>query len=116
MANEQNLTHKLTESDARKGGINSGKTRREKANLRKCLEALLEGNVTDTNGTVRTGAEAITLKLFAEAGKGDVRAFEVIRDTIGQKPVDKVMVAEVEQSVIDEVEQMVNDNDKDNGS
>ena len=41
--------------------------------------------------------------------KGDVKAFEVLRDTAGEKPVEKVMVAEVEQSVIDDVERMVND-------
>ena len=44
-----------------------------------------------------------------KALKGDVKAFEVLRDTAGEKPIDKVMVADVDQSVIDEVESMVND-------
>lgn len=39
--------------------------------------------------------------------KGDTRAFEVVRDTSGQAVVQKVMIAEVEQSVIDEVEKVV---------
>jgi hypothetical protein len=30
-----------------------------------------------------------------------------LRDTAGQKPIEKVMVADVEQSVIDEVEKAV---------
>ena len=34
-------------------------------------------------------------------------AFAVIRDTIGEKPIDKVMIADVEPSVIAEVEAMV---------
>ena len=42
-----------------------------------------------------------------KALKGDVKAFEVLRDTAGEKPIDKVMVADVDQSVIDEVEEMV---------
>ena len=36
-----------------------------------------------------------------------MKALEMIRDTAGYKPVDKVMVADVEPSVIAEVEQMV---------
>ena len=37
------------------------------------------------------------------------KAFEVLRDTAGQKPVDKVVVSEIDIDVIDEVERMVND-------
>ena len=39
---------------------------------------------------------------------GDLKAFELMRDTAGQKPVEKFMVADVEASVIAEVEAMVN--------
>lgn len=92
---------------ARQGGIASGKARAEKRDLRKALELLLEQTYTDKKGVTRTGAQAITEKLFSEVMKGNVRAFEVLRDTVGQKPVEKVMVAEVEQSVIDEVEKAV---------
>ncbi len=92
---------------ARQGGIASGKARAEKRDLRKALELLLEQTYTDKKGVTRTGAQAITEKLFSEVMKGNVRAFEVLRDTVGQKPVEKVMVAEVEQSVIDEVERAV---------
>ena len=35
------------------------------------------------------------------------RLFETIRDTVGEKPIDKIQVAEIDQSVIDEVEAMV---------
>lgn len=92
MANEQNLTHTLTESEQRKGGQNSGKARREKKLLRECIEILLEKEMTDKSGKSITGAEALTAKLFAEAMKGNVKAFEVLRDTAGQKPVEKVQM------------------------
>ena len=49
----------------------------------------------------------MALKQFEKALKGDTRAFEVIRDTAGQKPVEKVEMATIDQSVIDEVERMV---------
>ena len=46
--------------------------------------------------------------LMKKAMNGDIKAFEVLRDTAGEKPVDKVMVADVEKTIIDEVEKMVN--------
>lgn len=113
MANEQNLipgAHKLSVEEASKGGIASGKARAEKRDLRKALEMLLEQTFTDKKGNTKTGTQAVTERLFAEVMKGNVKAFEVLRDTVGQKPVEKVMVAEVEQSVIDEVEKAVLDN------
>ena len=88
---------------ARQGGIASGKARAEKRDLRKALELLLEQTYTDKKGVTRTGAQAITEKLFSEVMKGNVRAFEVLRDTVGQKPVEKVeqvnIDMEYEQSV-----------------
>lgn len=112
MANEQNLVkgeeaHKLTAEEARKGGLKSAETRRRKKDLREALEMLLEKDFKDKNGNVLSGTEVITAKLFEKASKGDVRAFETIRSTVGQDPVQKVMIAEVDQSVIDEVESAV---------
>lgn len=114
MANEKNLVkgadaHKLTAEEASKGGKRSAEVRRQKRDLRRALEMLLEKEFKDKNGNVATGAEAITTKLFEKAMKGDVRAFETLRDTVGQKPIEKVMVAEVDQDVIDEVERAVLD-------
>lgn len=114
MANEQNLhpaEYKLTVEEQKKGGIASGEARRRKRDLRLALEMLLEKDFKDKRGNTATGAEAITAKLFEKAMKGDVRAFEMIRDTVGQKPVEKIMIAEVEQDVIDEVEKAVLGND-----
>ena len=94
MHNEENLKPVRSKEEARErgraGGIASGTARREKANLRKCLEILLEKEMKDRNGKEISGAEALSAKLFQSAMKGDVRAFEVLRDTAGQKPVEKV--------------------------
>ena len=106
-------TNKRSKEEAKrlgkKGGIASGKARREKKTLRQCLEILLERTLKDKKGIEMTGAEAVSLKVFEKALKGDIRAFEVLRDTAGQKVPDKIMVSEVEQSAIDEVGKMVND-------
>ena len=66
------------------GGKKSGEARREKKALREHLEALLLSKKGDM-----TTAEALTLALVEKGLAGDVKAFEVIRDTIGEKPVEK---------------------------
>ena len=109
--NEQNLRPIQNVSEARamgkKGGVASGRARRRKKDLREALEELLNRKYTDKNGNKLTGTEAITAKLFEQAMKGNIKAFETLRDTVGQKPVERVMIAEVEQDIIDEVERMV---------
>lgn len=119
MANEKNLVrgdeaHKLTAEEQSMGGKRSAEVRREKRELRKALEILLEQEVRDKKGNTATGIEAVSMALFQKALKGDVRAFEVLRDTIGQKPIEKVQVAEVDQATIDEVERAVLDTETSN--
>lgn len=102
MANEQNLRpseYKLSLDEAKKGGIASGEARRRKRDIRLALEALLEKDYTDKQGNTMTGAQAIALKQLEKALKGDTKAFEVVRDTVGQKPVEKVAVTNIDQSL-----------------
>lgn len=98
MANEQNLIPftERSESEVRKlnskGGVNSGEARRRKRDIRLALEALLEKDITDKHGNTMSTAEAIAIKQIEKALKGDTKAFEVVRDSAGQKPVEKVAV------------------------
>ena len=110
MANQQNLipeAHKLTLEEQSAGGKASGEARAAKRDLRRALEALLEKDYTDKAGNTLSGAEIIALKQMEKAVKGDTKAFEVVRDTSGQKPVEKIVVAEVDQDIIDEIEKAV---------
>lgn len=91
----------------RKGGIASGQAKRKKKLLKECLDELLEKEWENRNGEKMAGSEAISVALFKKALAGDMKAFEIVRDTAGQKPVDKVMLAEVDQNTINEVEAMV---------
>jgi hypothetical protein len=112
--NEQNLRpceHKFTLEEAKKGAQKSAEVRRAKRDLRQAIEILLETDIKGKNGEIKSGAEAIAIAQFQKALKGDTRAFEVIRDTAGQKPVEKVMVAEVDNDVINEIENMVLNDD-----
>ena len=84
---------------ATKGGIASGKTRRERKAMKDTLEALLSmplksGKAVDVehikdlaalNGKNITVQEAIMLAQIKKAMKGDTRAAEYLRDTSGNK-------------------------------
>lgn len=91
MANEQNLRSigDLTTKEQReitsKGGKASVEARRKRKTLREELLLLLETNNYN---------EKISLAMIKKALKGDTKAFNTIRDTIGEKPVEKL---EVEQ-------------------
>lgn len=93
---------------SRKGGIASGKARREKADLRRQLQVWLESEATKDNmGNPLTGAELMTKVAVREMVKGNPKYWELIRDTAGFKPIDKIQVSEIDQQAIDEVEAMV---------
>lgn len=102
MANEQNLKPVSSKKEARergrKGGLASVESRRKRKTLKEELLLMLSEGETQ---------QSLTLALIEKAMSGDTKAFEVIRDTIGEKPIDKVMIADVEPSVIAEVEAMV---------
>lgn len=91
MSAETNLIPIRSVNEARekgkKGGKKSGEARRKKKSLRERLEALLATRKDDMEA-----ADAITIALLEKALTGDVRAYEVIRDTIGEKPADKTKV------------------------
>ena len=48
------------------------------------------------------------MRIFQRALKGEKWAAEFIRDTAGEKPVEKVMMTDIPKDVIDEVERIVN--------
>ena len=71
---------------ARKAQEKATEVKREKKALKEELMLLLSQGKTQ---------EKISLALIEEAIKGNVKAFEVIRDTIGEKPINKQEVSGV---------------------
>lgn len=92
MANEKNLkpVTQRTKSEAReiskKGGVASGKSRRMRKTFRELLEIALA--LPSANGG--SNAEEIVASMIRKAQDGDVKAFEAVRDTIGEKPADVI--------------------------
>ena len=98
--NINNLDPVRSNEEARKrgssGGKKSGQVRRNKALLKDCINILMEQKVLDPDsGKKITGAEQLAVNLWFKAlAEGDTakaaKAFEVLRDTAGQKPADKI--------------------------
>ena len=95
--------------NARKGGIKSGQVRREKADFKRKCQIWMDETVVahDENGKPLTGSELMIAVAARGIMDGSPEFWKIMRDTAGYKPVDKVMVAEVEQDTINEVESMV---------
>lgn len=91
MANNENLRAPTT-SEARergkKGGKASGKARRRRKELKEVLELALSQPSEIVEG--KDNYTAMCAALINKALQGDTKAFEVIRDTIGQKPTEQV--------------------------
>jgi len=85
--NTQNLipNSERTPSELReitsKGGIRSGEARRKRKTLREELLVLLESGGIQGN---------ICVALIDKALDGDTKAFQIIRDSIGEKPAEKI--------------------------
>ena len=99
--NIENLRTPSTE-EAREMQLKSAQKRSQNIKERKLIRAVIEERLGNED------LEEIVDNLIARA-KENSKDFETLQAAIGQKPVDKVMVAEVEQSIIDEVEKIVND-------
>lgn len=107
--NDENLkvpTSNEAREIGRKGGIASGKARREKKAMKELLNDILDLPLKDgktdeiksleeiegkkLNGKNVTVEQAMIYMQVLKALKGDTTAFVALRDTSGQKPSDKL--------------------------
>lgn len=95
----------LTEEEQRKiavkGGIASGKARRRKKLIKEQLELLLSLPLKDENAKMKLkqmgidadnldNQMAMVISIWNKALKGDVQAFNSIRDSVGEKPKEVI--------------------------
>lgn len=115
MANESNLipftseqSREEAKKNGRKGGIASGEARRKRKAFKEQIDYFLSlpfPDITDNNGNKikdafkKFGIEeeeidnqmAMILSMWKNViKKGDVSAFTALRDTVGEKPSDKI--------------------------
>lgn len=96
MANEKNLTHKLTASEQRKGGQNSGKARRDKKTFKELAKTILEMQPSDKQLKQRAKSfgvddpnnkELAVIGLMLSAINGNHNAFDRLLELSGEKEV-----------------------------
>lgn len=100
--------------DSRRGGIASGKSRRELKAFKECINELLgqdggeyDGEIVSKRYIIATRAVKYLIEDEDLDARSFAKMFEVVRDTIGEKPIDRFQIAEINQKDIDEVEAMV---------
>lgn len=95
----ENLRTPSTE-EAREMQLKSAQKRSQNIKERKLIREVIEERLGGRD------LEEIVDNLIARA-KENSKDFETLQSAIGQKPIEKVMVADVDKDVIDEVEAMV---------
>lgn len=80
---------------ARKAGKASGKARREKADMRKLMQAALDGDIPgkDISYAQRLTQSMLTIAANPKQGAAAVRAYETILRVVGQDVPDQSIVA-----------------------
>lgn len=100
MANKDNLiplnerTQRERKQIATMGAIASNKVQKEKKLIRQALEEKLNMRFD----------EYINVIIENAIDKKDTKSWETIRDTLGQKPIDKVQMETISSKTIEEVE------------
>lgn len=91
MANIENL-QRLTSEKAKEIGSIGGKKSAEAAKKRKTMREMLDYLLTQPAAKKKDidTLEAILVAAIKKAQKGNIKALEFIRDTVGEKPVDKL--------------------------
>lgn len=106
MANEKNLITQAERSKeqakaiSRMGGLARGKQRKARRTFKEIAEQMLQlktpediknkliNKFPELKNLDLKNSDAITLAQLARAISGDTKAFEVIRDTVGDRPVN----------------------------
>ena len=114
MANDENLktfTPKEARENGRKGGFASGEARKKKKQLKELAEVILDNKIKneaviedmkdkfpELNVEDITYGLMLLLKQYERAKDGDPKAFELLRDTSGQRPVEKQEVTNLDSN------------------
>ena len=111
----EHMTKEQLREAGKKGGKASVEARRRRKELKETLEILLNMSLdkrrknvdiekiqafADLKGKNVTVDEAMMIKLVQKALSGDLNSISMVRDTIGEKPSDRVEVKDVTPIII----------------
>lgn len=84
------FTAKTAREMGKRGAEKSNEVQRKAKTFAEELRILLEAEITNGKGEKVTTRKAISTALVKKAIQGDKGAYEQIRDTVGEKPTDRV--------------------------
>lgn len=84
------ITSKTARELGRRGAEKSNEVQRKAKTFAEELRLLLEVEIANNKGQMVTTRKAISTALVKKALQGDKGAYEQIRDTVGEKPTEKV--------------------------
>ena len=99
--NLRKFTPEQARENGRKGGIKSAENKKAKKTMREMLKYLLEQEISNKKGEKATTLEAIMLAQIKEAMKGNTKAVQFIRDTIGELPTQNVVATNTNVNIDD---------------
>lgn len=100
----EDLTPEQRRKNASKAGKASAKKRRQNKTFKEIITRFLDGQVSDERLKQQmiefgfadkevSNKSCAVFALWREAIKGNTKAFELLRDTIGEKPQDKLNIS-----------------------
>lgn len=105
------LSKEEAKKRGQKGGIKSGEVRREKRQLKEILETFLEMDapqkmkdkaleiIPELDNERLSLKASLVVTLIEKILNGDMKAFELMRDTIGEKPIEKQEITQCENNI-----------------
>ncbi len=134
MANNNNLmpiddvnsrrTREQHSRDSSKGGKESAKRRRQRKTFKELCDNFIDSQVTSEELKAKminfgiadedtSYKMAMIVALCGEAVKGNVKAFEVLRDTIGEKPKENIKIENQQATkVLESINKQLKNRDK----
>lgn len=96
------FTSETAREAGKKGGRKAAINILQRKTLREELLALITADLTDKNGKTMNTQTAMSAAMIKKAISGDVRAYEMIRDTIGEKPTETVSIVSADYRALDD--------------
>ena len=75
---------------SKKGNKASTESKRARKTMKEMLDILLSKDIKTAGGENTNALEVMMTKLVQEAMNGSIKAITIIRDTIGEKPVEMI--------------------------
>lgn len=105
--NKQSKGREFTSETAREARMKRTIKERNEKSITEAVKKLISQEWEDKNGKKACGADIIAQTIFTQAQKGNTRMVEFLVALIGEKPVDRVEINNINPETVAEVEELI---------